>query len=41
MAHVYNRNWIGSEISEEYVELAIKRLKTIPITNKTILKQRE
>ena len=26
MAHKYNRNWIGSEISEEYVELANKRL---------------
>ena len=26
MAHVYNRNWIGSEISAEYVELANKRL---------------
>ena len=26
MAHLYNRNWIGSEISSEYVELANKRL---------------
>ena len=26
MAHIYNRNWIGSEISAEYVELANKRL---------------
>ena len=26
MAHKYNRNWIGSEISEEYVDLANKRL---------------
>ena len=26
MAHIYNRNWIGSEISSEYVELANKRL---------------
>ena len=26
MAHKYNRKWIGSEISEEYVELANKRL---------------
>ena len=26
MAHKYNRNWIGSEISSEYVELANKRL---------------
>ena len=26
MAHVYKRNWIGSEISAEYVELANKRL---------------
>jgi DNA modification methylase len=27
MAHIYKRNWIGSEISSEYVELAYKRLK--------------
>ena len=26
MAHIYKRNWIGSEISSEYVELANKRL---------------
>ena len=26
-AHLYNRNWIGSEISKEYVEIANKRLK--------------
>ena len=26
MAHEYKRNWIGSEISEEYCELAYKRL---------------
>ena len=26
MAHVYKRNWIGSEISSEYVDLANKRL---------------
>jgi len=27
MAHIYKRNWIGSEISKEYCELAEKRLK--------------
>jgi site-specific DNA-methyltransferase (adenine-specific) len=27
MAHIYKRNWIGSELSKEYVELANKRLK--------------
>lgn len=27
MAHIHKRNWIGSEISKEYVELANKRLK--------------
>jgi len=27
MAHIYKRNWIGSEISQEYVDLANKRLK--------------
>jgi site-specific DNA-methyltransferase (adenine-specific) len=27
MAHIYKRNWIGSEMSEEYTELANKRLK--------------
>jgi site-specific DNA-methyltransferase (adenine-specific) len=26
-AHLYNRNWIGSEISKEYVDIANKRLK--------------
>ena len=26
MAHLLNRNWIGSEISKEYVELAYKRV---------------
>ena len=26
MAHIYKRNWIGSEISSEYVDLANKRL---------------
>lgn len=27
MAHIYKRNWIGSEISKEYVDIANKRLK--------------
>jgi DNA modification methylase len=27
MAHIYKRNWIGSEISEDYVNIANKRLK--------------
>lgn len=27
MAHIYKRNWIGSEISQEYVDLANKRLE--------------
>lgn len=27
MAHIYKRNWIGSEISKEYVELSEKRMK--------------
>jgi DNA modification methylase len=26
MAHIYKRNWIGSELSKEYVDLANKRL---------------
>jgi DNA modification methylase len=26
MAHIYKRNWIGSEISKDYVDLANKRL---------------
>ena len=26
-AHIYKRNWIGSEISKDYVDLANKRLK--------------
>lgn len=26
-AHLYNRNWIGSEISKEYVDIANKRLE--------------
>jgi DNA modification methylase len=35
MAHIYNRKWIGSEISQEYVDLANKRLK--PYINQTSL----
>jgi len=27
MCHIYKRNWIGSEISQEYVEIANKRLE--------------
>jgi DNA modification methylase len=27
MAHIYKRNWIGSEISQEYVNIANKRLE--------------
>ena len=27
MAHIYKRNWIGSEMSKEYIEIANKRLK--------------
>lgn len=27
MAHIYKRNWIGSEISQEYVNIANKRLQ--------------
>jgi site-specific DNA-methyltransferase (adenine-specific) len=27
MAHIYKRNWIGSEMSQEYVDLANKRLQ--------------
>lgn len=27
MAHIYKRNWIGSEMSKEYVDIANKRLK--------------
>jgi len=27
MAHLQNRNWIGSEISKEYVDIANKRLQ--------------
>jgi site-specific DNA-methyltransferase (adenine-specific) len=26
-AHIYKRNWIGSEISQEYIDLANKRLE--------------
>jgi site-specific DNA-methyltransferase (adenine-specific) len=26
-AHIYKRNWIGSEISRDYVDLANKRLQ--------------
>jgi len=26
-AHIYNRNWIGSEISKEYIDISNKRLK--------------
>ena len=25
-AHIYKRRWIGSEMSQEYVDLAYKRL---------------
>ena len=35
MAHLQNRNWIGSEISQEYVDLANKRIK--PYINQTTL----
>lgn len=35
MAHIYKRNWIGSELSQEYVDLANKRLK--PYLNQTTL----
>ena len=35
MAHIYKRDWIGSEISKEYVNLANKRLK--PYINQTSL----
>jgi DNA modification methylase len=27
MAHIYKRNWIGSDLSKEYVDIANKRLK--------------
>ena len=27
MAHLQKRNWIGSEMSKEYVDLANKRIK--------------
>jgi DNA modification methylase len=27
MAHIYKRNWIGSDMSKEYVDIANKRLK--------------
>lgn len=27
MAHLQNRNWIGSELSQDYVDLAYKRLE--------------
>lgn len=35
MSHIYKRNWIGSEISKEYVELANKRL--IPYLKQTTI----
>lgn len=35
MAHLQKRNWIGSEISQEYVDLANKRIK--PYINQTTL----
>jgi len=34
-AHIYKRNWIGSEMSQEYVDLANKRLK--PYLDQTTL----
>lgn len=33
MAHILNRKWLGSEISEEYVEIAEERLKSYVVTN--------
>ena len=27
MSHIYKRNWIGSDMSKEYVDIANKRLK--------------
>ena len=35
MAHIYKRNWIGSEMSSEYVDIANKRLK--PYLDQTTL----
>jgi len=35
MAHIYKRNWIGSEMSQEYVDLANKRL--LPYLNQITL----
>lgn len=35
MAHIYKRNWIGSEISQEYTDLANKRLEKY--LNQTVL----
>ena len=35
MAHIYKRNWIGSEMSKEYVEIANKRIK--PYLDQTTL----
>ena len=33
MSHIFNRKWIGSEISTEYIEIAEKRLKEYTIEN--------
>ena len=33
IAHLLNRKWIGSEISNEYVEIAEERLKTYTMNN--------
>lgn len=33
IAHILKRNWIGSEISEEYVEIAEQRLKEYTVNN--------
>jgi DNA modification methylase len=33
IAHILKRNWIGSEISKEYVEIAEKRLKQHTVNN--------
>jgi site-specific DNA-methyltransferase (adenine-specific) len=35
MAHLQKRNWIGSEMSQEYVDIANKRL--IPYLTQTVL----